>query len=347
MVEQKYKLSELAKLLNGELVGQDVTIQGVAELESADRDQISYVEDKKFYSLVQKSSAGALLLPRTLPPDRPAIVVDNIEPAIVKLLGLFAYPFPKPSPGIHPSAVVESTLPESVAVGANAYIGKNVSIVEGTVIFPNVSIADNVEIGENCIIWYGVVIRERVVIGNRVIIHPNVTIGADGFGYYFLAGRYEKIPHTGMVEIGNDVEIGANTCVDRAKIGRTVIGDGTKIDNLVQIAHNVKIGKNVILVGQVGLAGSVKIDDYAILGGKVGVADHITIGKQAKVAAYAGVSKNVPDGKIYIGIPAIEHTKFLERERSIKKLPTIIEKLKELEDKLDRLQESIDDSKRS
>lgn len=343
MDKKTYKLSELAKIIGGNLEGEDIEVSGVSDPFLADKRHISYIENERFLASAKESSAAAFLTFKKLPIEKPQIIAVPIEPAIIKLLKLYEL---RPTiSGIHPSAVVESKLPPSVTVGANTYIGKNVSIGENTIIYANVSIGDNVNIGQDCIIWYGVVIRENVKIGNRVIIHPNATIGADGFGYYFIDGRHEKIPHIGTVEIGDDVEIGANTCIDRAKVGKTIIGKGTKIDNLAQIGHNVWIGENAIIIAQVGLAGSVKVGDFSILGGKAGVADHIQIGKQAKIAAYSAVSKNVADGKIFAGVPASEHTQFLERERNIKKISLLVKKIKELEQSLADLQRTINNIK--
>ncbi len=341
-------LKQLAQALKGELAGPaDLQIAGVGDLESAREDQISFIADKKYLSQLAETRACAIVTSKQIPVDRPAILVDRPDLAFAQMLAIFAPPLPHPAKGVHPSAVVESTIDSAVAVGANCYIGSNVTIGAGSVIYPNVFIGPDVRIGRDCIIWPGVVIRERVQIGDRVIIHPNATIGADGFGYNFIEGRHCKIAHIGSVIVEDDVEIGAGACVDRAKAGATVIGCGSKIDNLVQIGHNVKIGPHTILVAQVGIAGSTTLGSYVVLGGKVGVRDHVKIGEQAVAAACSCISKDVPPKMVVNGIPAIDNHDYLRQHAALRRLPELAAKVTELTKKVQELEQTIHNSQRS
>ncbi len=348
MPEKKFTLKQLAELLNGRLAGpSDLMIRGVSDLAQAAEDQISFLSDKKYLILAAATRACAIVTSPEITLKKPMIVVEKPELAFAKLLEIFAPPLPHPAPGRHPSAVVETTLDPSVAVGANCFIGPYVQIGANTVIYPNVYIGPDVRIGNNCLIWPGVVIRERVVIGNRVIIHPNAAIGSDGFGYNLIQGKHTKISHIGTVVVEDDVEIGAGACIDRAKAGATLIGHGSKIDNLVQIGHNVKVGPNSILVAQVGIAGSTTLGAYVVLGGKVGVRDHITIGDQVQAAACSCISKDFPPGMVINGIPAIDNRDYLRQHAALRRLPELAGKVTELTKKINELEQTIHNLKRS
>jgi len=339
-----YRLGELAERLGGRLEGDpNLLIRGVSDLAGACEGDISFLTDEKYARQVPASLASAILMAPGLPMDRPAILVDRPDRVLVKLLELFSPPLPHPIAGIHPSAVVETTIPASVGVGANSYIGAGTAIGENTVIYPNVYIAADVTIGSDCVIWPGVVIRERTRIGNRVTLHPNATIGADGFGYNFVDGRHQKIPHIGTVIIEDDVEIGAGTCVDRAKIGATVIGTGTKVDNLVQIAHNVKVGRHVILAGQVGISGSAAIGDYAVLAGSAGLHDHVTVGEGARLGARAIATKDIPPNMSAKGDPAIDIHEYQRQQVRIRRLGQMFETMTTLAKRVDDLEQTIHD----
>jgi UDP-3-O-[3-hydroxymyristoyl] glucosamine N-acyltransferase len=348
MAGKSYSLRQLSEILKGDLAGPaDLVIEGVGDLAQAAEHEITFISDKKYLAELASTRARAVVTSREIPVAKPAIVVDHPELAFAALLELFAPPPPHPARGVHPSAVVESPLDPSVCVGAHTTIGPGTAIGQGTVIYPNVCIGPEVRIGKNCVLWPGVVVRERVTIGDRVIIHPNSTLGSDGFGYNFLGGKHIKIAHIGTVVVEDDVEIGAGVCIDRAKAGSTVIGHGSKIDNLVQIGHNVKVGPNSILVAQVGIAGSTTLGSYVVLGGKVGVRDHVTIGDRVQAAACCCISKDVPAGLVVNGIPAIDNRDYLRQHASLRRLPELAAKVTELTKKINELEQTIHDLKRN
>ncbi|MCD8445483.1 UDP-3-O-(3-hydroxymyristoyl)glucosamine N-acyltransferase, partial [Tenacibaculum finnmarkense] len=223
---------------------------------------------------------------------------------------------------IHPTAVIDktATIGEGCKIGANCYIGKNVVLSEGIILYPNVTIFDDTTIGKNTVIWSGTVVRERSIIGNDCIFHSNVSIGADGFGYRPSVQGLTKIPHIGNVIIGNQVEIGANSCVDRGKFSATILGDGCKIDNLVQIGHNCVLGKFCIMAGSSGLAGSVTLGDGVIIGGSASIKDHVTIHSGATVGAGSGVITDVPAGKTVLGYPATDAREKMKQWVALRKL---------------------------
>ncbi len=333
-----YTIQQIADHVRGEVQG-DATllIDGMEQLDRARPGQISFVRDAKHVAAWQASQATAALMQRDLDvapePGRALIRVADADVAVAMALELFAPPPPKPETGVHPSAVVDPTarLGAHVAVGPNAVIGRNAVIGDHTVIHANVTLFDEVVIGERCVIWSGTVIRERCTIGDRCILHPNVTIGADGFGYrpHPEGEGLVKIPQVGTVVLGNDVEIGASTCIDRGKFSATEIGDMTKIDNLCQIAHNCRIGRNVVMAGRCGLAGSVTVGDGVMFGGNVGVRDNVRIGTGAQLAAYAAVAEDVPDHAMWGGYPAQDARKALREVMAVRKLPDLMRELKQ------------------
>ncbi len=235
-------------------------------------------------------------------------------------------------PGVHPTAVVDPTARSgaNVSIGPHAVIGPQTQIGDDTVLQAGVFIGQGTRIGCDCVVWPHVVIRERCFIGNRVIIHPNTTIGADGFGYEFVGGRHVKVPHIGNVVIEDDVEIGANSCVDRAKFSSTRIGAGSKIDNQVQIAHNVEIGQGSILAGQVAVAGSAKIGPYCVLAGRAGVSDHSVLGSQVVVASSSCVTGVIPDKAQLAGIYAFDVKDWRRSQIAVRRLPKMVEQVREL-----------------
>ncbi|MEI7904291.1 MAG: UDP-3-O-(3-hydroxymyristoyl)glucosamine N-acyltransferase [Candidatus Firestonebacteria bacterium] len=334
-------LKEIADLVKGELKGEGhIRIDSVAELGEAVEGQIAFVSEEKHLEEAAASKASAFIIKSGLElPGKNTIAVPNAHFVIAKVIERLS---PKPSypKGVHHSAVV----------GRGARIGKDVSIMpfaviedgaeigKNTVIFPFSYVGKDVKIGENCLIYQQVVIRERVKIGNNVIIHCGAIIGADGFGYTKLEdGTYYKLPHVGNVIIEDDVDIGANTTIDRAMLSRTVIKKGAKIDNLVQIGHNVTIGENCIIAAQSGVAGSAKMMKGSILAGQVGLADHVTVGENTVVLAQSGVSKDIPDNKVYWGYPADEVKAAWKALAEVRRLPSLIEKIKNIEILLEEL----------
>lgn len=334
------RLSQIAELFNGKIEGEDVEIIGVKGIEDASDGDITYLISKKHLDSIKKSRASAVIVREKLEGfDKSQLIVDNPQFVFVRLLKLF-YEKPQPHMGISK----DSFISESCKIGRNVtvypfcYISENVEIGDNTVIYPFTFIGRDTKIGNDCIIYSNVTIRERIEIGNRVIIHPGCVIGADGFGYIFHEGKHEKIPQIGTVIIEDDVEIGACTTIDRATTGKTIIGKGTKIDNLVQIAHNVKVGKNCILVAQAGIAGSSRLGDGCILAGQVGVADHVEIESGSVITAKSGVMPGRVEKGVFSGIPIMPHREWLKANAIFQKLPEIYKKIREIEEKIKALE---------
>ncbi len=332
-----YTTQEIAAQVQGELIGPaDLSIRGAETLELAQPGQLTFIGDIKYAPAWTASRASAALLDQSIAltdpgPGRAFIRVANADLAMALVLDLLAPPRVRPAAGVHPSAVIDPTaqIGAGVAIGAHCYVGAGVRIADETILHPNVTILDECTVGPRCEFYPGVVLRERCTIGARCIFHAGAVIGADGFGYRPAPGGRGliKITHIGTVTIGNDVEIGANACVDRGKFSATVIGDGTKLDNLVQIGHNCRIGRACVFSGQVGLAGSVTVGDGVMMGGKVGVRDHLTIGNRVKIAGYAAIMEDIPDGQVWAGYPAQERRGALREHLAVRKLPALIEKV--------------------
>ncbi|OPZ23038.1 MAG: UDP-3-O-acylglucosamine N-acyltransferase [candidate division BRC1 bacterium ADurb.BinA364] len=304
-----WTLGKLARALDGSIRSGDpeMPIAGVASLQSAGPQDIAFAATEKALAAAERSGAGAFLVPESLEiSGRPAVQVASIWPAVCRLIELFR-PAPALAREIHPSAHIGHSvrLGQGVAIGPNAVVDSGASIGRDSVVGAGVYIGQGAAIGECCTIHPGAKILYGVTIGNRVIIHSGAVLGADGFRYEVVDGRPMKIPQAGTVVVEDDVEIGANTTIDRAFLDETRIGAGTKIDNLVQIAHNVRLGKCCIFAAQTGLAGSSEIGDGVVLAGQVGVRDNIRIGSGVQIGAQSGVSKDVPDGEIWFGSPAV------------------------------------------
>lgn len=330
------RLKEIALMLRGEIKGeQDIEIQGVAAIHEAKEGEITFLSDAKLLKECARSRASCVVVKNFIPDlDKPQIVVNNPQYAFAKLLEHF-YIKPVYPADISNEAFVskKAEIGKDVSIFPLAYISDNVFIGDNTVIYPGVFVGNDTVIGNQCIIYPNVTIREKIKIGNSVIIHPGSVIGSDGFGYVFEGGRHHKIPQVGGVIIGDDVEIGANVTIDRATTGNTVIGRGTKIDNLVQIAHNVSVGENSIIVAQVGIGGSAEIGNFVVLGGQVGVADHVKIDDGCMFGAQSGIMGHVTKG-IYSGYPAIPHRDWLKSSVVFAKLPELNKKIRELEEKI-------------
>ncbi len=343
-----YTVRELAEIVGGEVRGRgDARICGVAEVADSGPDQAAFVSNPKYARDLEASKAGVVLVPNDFDPTpMPAILCDHIDQSVAKLLGAFARPVSRPEPGVHPTAVIH----ESARIGPDPSIGPHVvieadaSIGASCVIHAGVFIGCGVTIGDDCALWPNVVIRDGCVVGSRVLIHPNAVIGADGLGFYFEEGRHHKVPHIGVVVVEDDVEIGACACIDRAKFGQTVVGAGTKIDNLVQIAHNVQIGEHCILAALSGIAGSVRIGDHCLFGGRVGVIDNLTIGPQSRFTAGSLAIKDVAAGSTVSGYPAQDHRQEWRERVWLRRMPELAEQLKDIIARVERL-ESSDDHK--
>ncbi len=331
------RFHEIAEIIGGEIIGDpDIEITGVSSIEEAKAGDITFLADKKSLSAIYESKASAVIT-KTAIEDLSAgmLIVDNPRLAFARVLEIF-YTRPSKPSGISKEAVIGQNvnLGNDVSICPLVFISDNVSIGDRVNIFPGVSIGGKVSIGEDSVIYPNVTIRENVKIGRNVLIHSGVVIGSDGFGYVLDKEKHYKIPQVGGVLIEDNVEIGANTSIDRATIGNTVIGSGTKIDNLVQIAHNVKIGRDCVIVAQVGIGGSVKIGDGAVIGAQAGIRDHMNIGKGVMIGAQSGVGHDIPDGQVFSGTPAIPHKTWLRSQSIYSKLSGYIKRLLELERKL-------------
>jgi UDP-3-O-[3-hydroxymyristoyl] glucosamine N-acyltransferase len=312
-------------------------ILGVASLDDANEGDISFYGSPKYLKALRKSRATAVLVPHGFAEEVPAtrVWVDNPAEAFAKLLEVFA-PVPMAfEPGIHPTAVVASDaeIGAEVTIEAFAVVESGVRIGARTIVGSHGYIGHHAVLGEDCRMYPHVTIRERSLIGNRVVFHPGVVIGSDGFGYEFRDGHHQKIPQTGTVQVDDDVEIGANSTVDRARFGRTWIQEGVKIDNLVQIAHNVTIGRHSVICAQVGISGSVRVGNYVTLAGKVGVNGHIEIGDGAIGTAMAAITKSVPPREVLVGVPAKPAREFKRNLALLNNIHKLYERVKKLEEK--------------
>jgi UDP-3-O-[3-hydroxymyristoyl] glucosamine N-acyltransferase len=341
---------DIAEIVGGKLSGNpDEIVTGVAGIKEAQSGDLTFVGSPKYFSALKTTHASVIILASAakVESDRALIRVDDPIKAFAKAVQHIVPPPIRFKPGVHPSAVVAPT----------AKLGKDVSIQPFVVIEDGATIGDRAvigagsyigyesQVGADCIIYPRVTVRDRTKLGDHVILHGGVVLGADGFGYEFTGGKHQKIPQVGTVEIGDNVEIGANTTIDRARFGKTRIGRGTKIDNLVQIGHNCVIGEHCIICGLVGMAGSTIIGDYVTIAGQVGIAGHLTIGDKSIIMAQAGVTKDVPPGSFMLGAPAVPHTKFKRVNAATQRLPELVEKLHELEQQLTEFRGRLDSAK--
>jgi len=335
-------LIEIAQIINGEVIGDSQTIiQGISGIKEAKEGDITFVANPKYYSLIYTTRATAIITERNVRFDsKPIVRVENPSLAFAHLLSYFFPEKIQHPKGVHPTAIVgkDTDLGKDVAIGAYTVVSDNVRIGDRTVIYSGCYIGKDTFIGSDTLIYSNVTIREKIKIGDKVIIHSGTVIGSDGFGFAQVEGIHHKIPQVGIVEIGDDVEIGANVTIDRARFEKTVIGKGTKIDNLVQIAHNVVIGENSIIVAQAGISGSTTIGKGVILAGQVGVVGHISIGDRVVVLAQSGVSKSVLPNTTVWGSPAKPHTTAKRINACIQKLPQLYKKVEELKKKIEELE---------
>ena len=330
-------VAEIATLLGGKVVGDGETIiTGLAGIAEAQPGELTFIDSPRYESYLQTTAASAVIVgEKTSAAGKTIIRVPQPRLSFARAMRIF-YSAVAPGPtGIHPTAVVgkNSSVGRGVRIGAHAVIGDDVEIGEEAVIFPLVSIGDRTRIGSGTVIYDNVTIRERIEIGSDVIVHSGTVIGSDGFGYAQEGEEHLKIPQVGTVIIEDRVEIGSNVTIDRGTLGATRIGRGTKIDNLVQIAHNVIIGPNTLLIAQVGISGSTRIGANVILAGQVGVVGHIEVGDGAVVAAQSGVSKSVPPQTVMFGSPARALKKARQIEACISRLPDLFKRIQRLEKK--------------
>ncbi len=325
---KKYTVHELSELVNGEVIGSStVQIDSAEQLERANATQLTFIGNKKYEKLWENSKAPIAFVNRDISiepgENRAFIKVQNADLALSKILELFAPEPPQFSHEIHPSSHVDisAQIGTGTRIGAGCYVGPNVVLADNVTLYPNVTVLDESTVGEGSVLWSGAVVRERCVIGKFCILHPNSVIGADGFGFRPDPQRgLVKIPQIGNVVLGDYVEIGANSCVDRGKFSSTIVGDGCKIDNLVQIGHNSVMGKFCIMAGNSGLAGSVTLGNGVIIGGSASIKDHLTLGDGAIIGAGSGVAADVEAGKTVLGYPAVDARKALKQWAVLKKL---------------------------
>ncbi len=347
---RKATLGELATLVGGKLEGDpSMEVEGIASLEEAQEGQISFLADLKHISRLEKTRASAVIVPHQLPPfTKPVIRTSNPYLAFAKVQSFFSY-IPYSPTGVDPRACVcpGAEIGKDVSIYAFVYIGAESKIGDRVVLYPGVYIGPKAQVGEDSVLYPNVVVMERCLIGRRVIIHAGTIIGSDGFGFVQEDNRHIKIPQVGIVQVDDDVEIGANCTIDRATMGKTWIKRGVKTDNLVHIAHNVVVGEDTLLVAQVGIAGSTKIGQRVALGGQVGLVGHINIGDDVKVGAQSGVAQDVPAGQIVSGTPAIPHRDWLRAQAIFSKLPEMKRTISALEKRIANLEDLIKENKGS
>ena len=340
-------VKEAATLVGGKIIGdENSTFSGIAKIEEAQEGEMSFLYRHQFFKFLEKTKASVLLASEDAPKDRKDItyiVVDNPNSAFQKIISKYFDTRTKLD-GIDATAVVSdnSELGENISLGKNVVISRNCKIGKNTTIFHNCVILDDVVIGEDVIIYPNVTVREGTIIGDRVIIHPGVVVGSDGFGFSpNEKGELNKIPQIGNVIIEDDVEIGSNTTIDRAALGSTIIRKGAKIDNLVQIAHNVEIGDWTAISAQTGISGSTKVGAHCIFGGQVGLADHLEVTDNVMIGAQSGVPKSITKPGKYFGFPVKELGAALRTEGHIRNLSNYAKKIKQLENKLNELTEKL------
>ena len=335
-------LAEIATQLRGELIGDgSLQIIGVSSAERARAGDVTFAENEKYFAAAEKSSAAAVIVCEPFTTSKALIRVPDVRVAIARVLPVF-FPPDQYAGGIHPSAVIHetATIDPSAHVGPNCVIGARARVGAKNVLLGGNYIGADCQLGEEVWLYPHVILYARTQIGNRVAIHGGTVIGSDGYGYVFDQGRHRKVLQVGNVIIEDDVEIGANAAVDRAAFGSTVIGAGTKIDNLVHVAHNVVMGKHCLVMGQSGFAGSTTLGDYCVIASQSGIAGHLRLGRQATVGAKSGVMRDIADGETVLGIPAMPHKQTKRQWISVQQLPEMMRRLRDLEQQVQKLKES-------
>jgi UDP-3-O-[3-hydroxymyristoyl] glucosamine N-acyltransferase len=343
----EFTAKQIAAYVGGEIIGdENVTVCTFAKIEEGVKGALSFLANPKYASYIYDTQSSIVLVNSDFIPERPIqatlIKTANAYESLAKLMTLYESVKPKKT-GISPMASVAA----SATIGENVYIGPFVSIGEkaiignNTVIEANTSVGDNATVGSDCILYNHVTIYHDCKVGNRCILHAGCVVGADGFGFAPGANGYEKIPQIGIAILEDDVEIGANTCIDRATMGATIIKRGVKLDNMVQIAHNVIVDEHTVMAAQCGVAGSTKIGSWCMVGGQAGISGHIKIGNQVKVGGHSGVTNNVQDGKAVMGYPSFEHTQFARATVVFKKLPEIYREMDALKKEIESLKQQL------
>ncbi len=339
----EFTAKQIAEVINGEVVGdENVAVSVFSKIEEGKPGSLTFLSNPKYTNYIYSTEASIVLVSNKFVPEHEVkatmIKVENPYDCLARLMMMYESSKPKKK-GIDPLAFVahSAKVGEDVYIGAFAYIGENAVIGDDTKIYPHAYVGDNVKIGENATLYQHVSVYAECRVGNNCILHSGCVIGADGFGFAPTENGYEKIPQIGNVVLEDDVEIGANTCIDRATMGSTIVHKGAKIDNLVQIAHNDEIGSNTVIAAQTGVAGSTKIGEWCMFGGQVGVAGHITVGNKVNVGAQTGVNSHVEGNQTIMGYPAMSYRDFIKTSVLQRKLPDMMKRIDALEKEIKAL----------
>ncbi len=339
----EFSAKQIAQFVQGVIEGdENATVNTFAKIEDGKPGAISFLSNPKYTHYIYDTESSIVLVDKSVELEKPTkatlIKVDNAYECVAKLLQLYESMKPKKT-GIDSLAFISPSakIGENVYIGAFAYIGDNVVIGDGCQIYPNVVICENVKVGNDCLFYPNVTIYHDCHVGNRVTLHAGSVVGSDGFGFAPSENGYDKIPQIGIVTIEDDVEIGANTCIDRSTMGSTFVRKGVKLDNLVQIAHNTDIGANTVMSAQVGIAGSTKVGQWCMFGGQVGIAGHITIGNKVFLGAQSGVPSSLKDNQTLIGTPPMEKLPYFKSQAIFQKLPDLYKQIQKLQKEVDEL----------
>lgn len=329
-----HTVSSIAELLQGEVIGDgSIELHGFASADGAQAGDLTFAEKEEYFTAAEQSQASAILVPASFSSTTKTLIrVPNARVAMNKVLPVFFPPETYPA-GIHPTAVIAATavVDPTAHIGPYVVIGENVRIGARSALLGGNHIGANSVIGEDVCLHPGVMLYTRTILGNRVTVHAGSVLGADGFGYTFDKGRHLKTLQVGNVVIGNDVEIGSNTSIDRGALGSTSVGDGTKIDNFVHLAHNVKVGRHCIIMGQSGIAGSTTVGDYTVIASQSGISGHLAIGSQVTIGAKSGLMRDVPSGSTVVGTPAAPDKQTKRQWICIQRLPEMLKRLTRIE----------------
>ena len=339
----EFSAKQIAQFVQGVIEGdEDATVNTFAKIEDGKPGAISFLSNPKYTHYIYDTESSIVLVDKSVELEKPTkatlIKVDNAYECVAKLLQLYESMKPKKT-GIDSLAFISPSakIGENVYIGAFAYIGDNVVIGDGCQIYPNVVICENAKVGNDCLFYPNVTIYHDCHVGNRVTLHAGSVVGSDGFGFAPSENGYDKIPQIGIVTIEDDVEIGANTCIDRSTMGSTYVRKGVKLDNLVQIAHNTDIGANTVMSAQVGIAGSTKVGQWCMFGGQVGIAGHVTIGNKVFLGAQSGVPSSLKDNQTLIGTPPMEKLPYFKSQAIFQKLPDLYKQIQKLQKEVDEL----------
>ena len=342
----EFSAKQIAQFVQGVIEGdENATVNTFAKIEDGKPGAISFLSNPKYTHYIYDTESSIVLVDKSVELEKPTkatlIKVDNAYECVAKLLQLYESMKPKKT-GIDSLAFISPSakIGENVYIGAFAYIGDNVVIGDGCQIYPNVVICENAKVGNDCLFYPNVTIYHDCHVGNRVTLHAGSVVGSDGFGFAPSENGYDKIPQIGIVTIENDVEIGANTCIDRSTMGSTYVRKGVKLDNLVQIAHNTDIGANTVMSAQVGIAGSTKVGQWCMFGGQVGIAGHITIGNKVFLGAQSGVPSSLKDDQTLIGTPPMEKLPYFKSQAIFQKLPDLYKQIQKLQKEVDELKKT-------